>query len=1039
MSTLRFDGAASEQQCRTACLELGRLLRAGELACAEDILAAAPGLAQDPELALEVIYTEYVTMQELGRPAEPAAWYARFPHFRERLERLFQIHEHLGDPSRHDELTTWPAAAARDAPRQVGGYEIVRELGRGGMGVVYLARQPHLQRLVAIKVILGGAHADAQQRRRFLAEAQAVAKLQHPGIVQIYEIDEHEGNPFLALEYVAGGSLADRLTGKPVMQRRAAELVGTLAGAVHHAHQHGIIHRDLKPANVLLQNADFRVQNEEPARQGASGKSAICNLPSAIPKITDFGLAKDLEGKAGPTRFGVVVGTPSYMAPEQAAGKDQGIGPGLDVYALGAILYELLTGRPPFQGDSEIAVLEQVMYQDPISVRRLQPSVARDLETICLHCLHKEPRKRYVSAAALADDLRRFLADEPIQARPVGLWKRGVKWARRRPAIAGLIAAVVLITAAGLVGVTWAWRIAENSLVKEGLALQAESDERKRAEKNARRAQEAVDNLTNVGRDLAGQPGMRTTARELLEKSLAFYQESLAQNSSDPTIRRETAQAYMRLDQIYTSLRQVDEAEKALLEAISLYQGLVDDFPENSQYLLEKGVAQLTLGDRLRAARKNAAAVQTFRESIRVFRSLLREQADNVGRKATLVNALVNLATMIDLREERGDVLQEAMKLADEVALAVPSSRQYQLEKAQVYDDYGAFLLDCEQISEARRHCQLALKIRKMRENEKNSPEHRRYLSRTYSHMGRIQAAEGNNEEALKSHQEAVSLMAWVVEKYADFPIYRAELASRLGEQYSFLREQPKYVNEKGKLLETLLGHYERLVQDVPRDKSYSWSRGTYQIHLAMHLRDTERRSESEALFRAGLVPTEEFAREHPTDAYYINAITRRVGVLAGWYVTDGRWKDLVELYQHYVKRFPTNAALCNNQAWFLATCPDPQFRDPDAALRLARAATSIEKLNGVYQNTLGVVHYRRGEYREAVTLLAESMRLQNGGVPQDWFFLAMAHWKLGNKTEARQFYNKALTWMRYQPSNDAELVRFKVETEMLLGLWIVH
>jgi hypothetical protein len=290
-------------------------------------------------------------------------------------------------------------------PRAVPGYEILELLGHGGMGVVYRARHLALKREVALKMILTGPHASASDVRRFRAEAEMVARLQHPNIVQIHEIGEHEGRPFLALELVDGGSLAERLDGKLLPARESALLIETLARAVHYAHQRGIVHRDLKPGNVLL--AEVRGQ--------APGASQ--------PKITDFGLAKRLD-EAGQTQTGAVLGTPSYMAPEQALGRSQEIGPATDIYALGTILYEMLTGRPPFVGVNPLEIVMQVSTKEPAAPRVLAPQLDRDLETICLKCLEKEPARRYASALDLAEDIQRYRNGEPIHARSVTLVDR---------------------------------------------------------------------------------------------------------------------------------------------------------------------------------------------------------------------------------------------------------------------------------------------------------------------------------------------------------------------------------------------------------------------------------------------------------------------------------------------------------------------------------------------------------------------------------------------------------------------------------------
>jgi WD40 repeat protein/serine/threonine protein kinase len=374
-----------------------------------------------------------------------------------------------------------PGGAASEV--RIAGYEILGELGRGGMGVVYMARQKSLNRLVALKMVLAGAHATPQELVRFRSEAEAVAQLHHPNIVQIYEIGEQDGWPYFSLEFVEGGSLAERLGGVPQPPRESASLVEVLARTIHWAHERGIVHRDLKPANVLLAvvagpwpaaSAPSPAARQSPADRFLSTDHWSL---TTTPKITDFGLAKHLQSDTGATRTGAVLGTPSYIAPEQAAGRGKEIGPSADVYALGAILYEMLTGRPPFRGETALDTMLQVMSEEPVPPARLQPKVPRDLETICLKCLQKEPRKRYASARDLADDLHRFLHNEPIHARPTGLVERGWKWARRRPAAAALVAMVLLAVASAFV--LGAWHNAE--LRQEARRTQEQADAARRA------------------------------------------------------------------------------------------------------------------------------------------------------------------------------------------------------------------------------------------------------------------------------------------------------------------------------------------------------------------------------------------------------------------------------------------------------------------------------------------------------------------------------------------------------------------------------
>jgi WD40 repeat protein len=324
----------------------------------------------------------------------------------------------------------------------VPGYQIEAVLGRGGMGVVYKARHLALKRTVALKMVLAGGHASPEELARFRIEAEAVARLQHPNIVQIHEVGEADGLPYCALEFVEGGNLARKIAGQPMPARVAAQLVEAVARAMQLAHSRNVVHRDLKPANVLL-------------------------ATDGTPKISDFGLARQTDSDSGETQSGAVMGTPSYMAPEQASGRAHEAGPAADIYALGAILYECLTGRPPFKGQTPVETLDQVRTQEPVPPSQRQAGVPRDLETICLKCLRKEPEKRYASAAELADDLVRYQHGEPIRARPVGGMERCVKWVKRNPVVAGAALAVLLALVGGLTVSLLKYREAEAARLAE--------------------------------------------------------------------------------------------------------------------------------------------------------------------------------------------------------------------------------------------------------------------------------------------------------------------------------------------------------------------------------------------------------------------------------------------------------------------------------------------------------------------------------------------------------------------------------------------
>jgi WD40 repeat protein/Tfp pilus assembly protein PilF len=473
--------------------------RLGESVRVETYIDAVPALAGYREQTLDLIFAEYLLREESGERPAAEEYFQRFPQYAQELKLQLELNQALGTQfplpsSRTAEISTqldrWPFESGGESAGllEIPGYTVLGVLGRGGMGVVYRAWQQDLNRPVAIKMVYAGAQDSPAILDRFRVEAEAVARLKHQNIVQIHDVGRHAGSPYLVLELVEGHNLAQRLAGTPQPVAWAAGLVETLARAIQAAHDQGVVHRDLTPANVLL-------------------------TTDGIPKITDFGLAKLIKGgQELRTQTGDLLGTPSYMAPEQAASRNQAIGVVTDVYALGAILYELLTGRPPFKAESPIETLRQVVSDEPVAPSRLRPRLPRDLETICLKCLRKEPPLRYASTLELADDLRRFQEGRPILARRSGSFERAWRWCRRNPALATASSAAVLLTTALAIGSTiaaWTYRDQRNDLKYEHERTKVSLTRAERAERQVRLELGKTLMAEGAALERSGLPGQR--------------------------------------------------------------------------------------------------------------------------------------------------------------------------------------------------------------------------------------------------------------------------------------------------------------------------------------------------------------------------------------------------------------------------------------------------------------------------------------------------------------------------------------------------
>ena len=471
----------------------------------EEYLRNFAAVSADPELAVDVIYAEYLARERSGERPELTEYQNRFPVYANVLAEQILFHhalEKFDDDSEVEPSESVPpdgsAVESLNGPSDAeASFEILELIGSGGMGVVYKAHQAALNRFVALKMVRAIDANNPELLARFRSEARVVAALHHPHIVQVYYSGQHEGLPYIAMELIEGGSLSDRLDGVPWAPRSAAELLVKLADAVQYAHEHHVIHRDLKPANVLV----------------------VSDAEELEVKITDFGLAKLLADDSAPhTKSIAFLGTPSYMAPEQASGRPRDIGPAADIYSLGAIFYELLTGEPPFRGESSIETLRLMISSEPASIHRRIPRISRDLATICDKCVQRDPNKRYSSAGELREDLKRYLEMMPIRARPIGNVERAWRWCRRNPLLAGALGSMAMLLLGIAVVSLWYSDRLSREVTRTHLVEQTEREANKTSQQRLWNMYLSEAKALNSSH----QVGQRFAALEAIDKAIAL-------------------------------------------------------------------------------------------------------------------------------------------------------------------------------------------------------------------------------------------------------------------------------------------------------------------------------------------------------------------------------------------------------------------------------------------------------------------------------------------------------------------------------------
>ncbi|MFO0967576.1 MAG: serine/threonine-protein kinase [Gemmataceae bacterium] len=978
------------------------------------------------------------------------------PDLRRHVDNLLRLHEGAGSFLERPAADAAPTGAFPDAAATapsletpgvlIGPYKLLEQIGEGGMGTVWMAQQTEpVKRLVALKLIKAGMDSK-QVIARFEAERQALALMDHANIARVLDGGTTSaGRPYFVMDLVKGVPITKYCDEHHLTPRQRLELFLPVCQAIQHAHQKGIIHRDLKPSNVLVALYD--------------GKP--------VPKVIDFGVAKaagqPLTDKTLVTGFGAIVGTLEYMSPEQAEINQLDIDTRSDIYSLGVLLYELLTGCPPFsRKDLEKAgmleMLRVIREQEPsrpstkLSTAEGLPTLAAnrgtepakltklvrgELDWIVMKALEKDRSRRYETANGFAMDVQRYLADEAVQACPPSVGYRLRKFARRNKGALLTVTLVALALAAATAVSTWQ---AVRATKAEGLAetrLETETDARQQAQHNLKEALRAVDQmLTRVGEEkLADVPHMEPVRKALLEDALVFYEDFLNKNGNDPALRLETAKAHRRLGNLYELFRASAKAEQAYQSAAAIFQELAkSEASSNSIYQHEWAVTTIGLGEVLAKADRIKEAVLLLREAVRIEKGLLAEEPDSATYRETLGNGYSVLGRVLWGSDEGVQALREAEAIHRQLVAEFPKVTRYRYHLAQCYERLGNVLRD-RSPKEAEASLRQAIDL--LEELLVEFPgvyAYRERLGAARKMLGIILTGAGRVPEAEKVLQDAHSLLTKLAH---DFPHARGyegdfcEICIQLGK---LTRTRCEFGAART-YFEQAIYHGKRRLEASP---DYFWGRVFLAAsfnNLASTMSDLKDDPGAEKVYREAIDYFEKFPPKWAQQGILLRCRIRLWQLLerSGRPGAKQAHRDAERGFRKFLREGP--AGELNNLAWLLAAAADPRVRHPGWAVELAQKAVDSVPKAGAIWNTLGVAQYRAGDWKAAIAALEKSMELRKGGDSLDWFFLAMAHWKRGEKDKAGEWYDRAVQWMdKNQPTND-ELRHFRAEAAELLEL----
>jgi serine/threonine protein kinase/Flp pilus assembly protein TadD len=1000
-----------------------------------------PSSSRDP---VEALAESFLDRFRRGERPSLTEYTARHPELADQIRALFPALVEVEGLAAPDGDLTGPhdreAPAAGPAPEQLGDYRIVRELGRGGMGVVYEATRGVLGCNFALKVLGPQYRDDAAYRRRFLTEARAAARLLHTNIVPVFDWGEQEGVLYYVMQFIPGQGLdrvlADvrRLRAEPAADA-VAEPAAAPAPTVARSLLDGGFARGGDPAATLPLAAEDAPAIAPPApsaraadtsshtlagrpasqyhravaRVGVQVAAALAHAhrrgvlhrdvkPSNLlldaagnAWVTDFGLAK-LQDAGDPSRSRDFAGTLRYMAPERFDGRSDARS---DVYALGATLYEMLTLRPAFAGDDQLRLIDRILHEPPTPPRQLDRQVPRDLETIVLKALAKAPGDRYATADAMAEDLRRFLDDRTILARRSTGAEQVWRWHRRNPLVAGLLWALLLVLVGGLAGMTWLYRDSDR--------------QRRRSEGNLRLARRTVDKMfTDVAEQwLVDQVAMAPLQRQFLEEALRSYELFAQEQGTDPAVRWDRIRALRRVGVIRFQLGYVDQAEEAYRQGLGQAERLVADFSDRPE----------------------------FQEEL-----------------VLILDKIANLAKLTGRHQEAERLYRRALPLAETLAAGTANRREYRRTLALTLFERGLLLMDLARYAEAEALFGRALEHQSRLAAEPSSlPDDRMNLAETSFWLGVTLSRVLRRQEAEACYRRSLTLFDELVREFPARPHLKGYqvraryiLAQRLASCGRAREAEP--------LAQRAVALGEQLVSDFP-DMTWYWADlASARNTLGKLLADKGQIPEAESEFRKALRLQEKMVAASPKMVFYQQNQADTHLDLGYLLASAGRAEEAeqefrrgVALHQRVLSGRTTAPELAaalavqgNTLAWFWATSPLPQLRDPKRSLEMAEKVVELTPEDEDCWRTLGVAHYRVGNWGACIKALEKSMDLRAGGDALDWFFLAMARHRLGDTDQACSWYDRAVRWMEEKGPQRLrsadELRRSHAEAAALLG-----